>query len=217
MIRFVSLGSQINDGAREFAFVDTVTMRFLDVGGVQVFEDRADLEAAMQAADTAPTLRTRLLDLLPAGSAAEGSKVPLDGRWRAAARGIPVWPGCREMGGGLVVGFDDGMVVLANGAMRGSCHPAESGPDLSDPDTRSAYVPRLAVARGASPEDVRFGWRVQHPRAWGGEWEDGALRAGDWGCSLRVPDGTPTDLDANALLALVLAHAWPEEKRVSRA
>ena len=91
-------------------------------------------------------------------SCTEGRTMAADQNWREAGQGIPVWLGCREMDGGIVVGFtDDGIIRKIDGAMVGTCHPATSGPDLADPDTRAAYDRRLALELGAPEEAVNEG------------------------------------------------------------
>ena len=65
MIRHIRLTDQVNEDADDFAFFDTVTNRFLDLDGQQVFTDRDDLEAAITAAVTEEGVRARLVGLLP--------------------------------------------------------------------------------------------------------------------------------------------------------
>lgn len=50
MIRFIRIGDQICDGDDAFAFWDTVTDRFVSVAGEVLFDDRDDLDDAIQEA-----------------------------------------------------------------------------------------------------------------------------------------------------------------------
>lgn len=62
MIRFIDLRGMSTGHA--FAFFDTVTDRFVQIGGEQAWQDRADLEAIFD--DRVPQgVRTRLLGHLP--------------------------------------------------------------------------------------------------------------------------------------------------------
>lgn len=132
------------------------------------------------------------------------------GDWRKAARGIPVWEGCAS----LVQHGGCGAWVRYRAE-----HDAEEGviPDLANADTRAAYIPRLAVARGAPEEATRRGWRLMLPERWPGDdaWTEGYLTAGhgDWGTTLRLPPEVPHDTPDLDLL--VLALAWPADKRVT--
>ena len=42
MIRYVNIGAQINEGEDAFAFFDTITNRFIEFDGEQVFESTID-------------------------------------------------------------------------------------------------------------------------------------------------------------------------------
>lgn len=42
MIRYVNIGEQINEGEDAFAFFDTITNRFIELDGEQVFESAID-------------------------------------------------------------------------------------------------------------------------------------------------------------------------------
>jgi len=42
MLRYIHVGSQILDGGIQFAFWDTVTDRFIEYNGTQVFDDWND-------------------------------------------------------------------------------------------------------------------------------------------------------------------------------
>lgn len=48
MIRYIHLGDQINEGADEFAFYDTIPGAFVEIAGSVVFSSRRDLEEALQ-------------------------------------------------------------------------------------------------------------------------------------------------------------------------
>lgn len=138
--------------------------------------------------------------------------------WREAARGIPVWPGCREMDGGIVVGFtDDGNIIRkVDGGLLGACHPATSGPDLSDPDTRAAYDRRLSLELGAPGEAVADGV-VVHVSDMG--FDDAlfghilVIRAGRGDTGVRATWETTVQVDTKEPL-LARALAWPAGKRV---
>ena len=131
--------------------------------------------------------------------------------WQAAARGIPVWIGCLEMDGGRVDGFTEhGIVNVRQRGMIGSSHPAASGPDLADSDTRAAYDRRLAVALGVAETVANDGVIVFYlPNI--GDWFMGAGWCeddGDFAWSRRFQE---IDTD-DALMFRALA--WPADKRV---
>lgn len=65
MIRFLDLTNQIDDNTQAFAFYDTVTGRIVDIGGEQVFGDRADfIEFYLDVYDDGERYQ-RLLNLIP--------------------------------------------------------------------------------------------------------------------------------------------------------
>lgn len=47
MIRFVYIGDQIEEGAEQFAFFNTVTDKFINFDGEQVFDSVEDLESTL--------------------------------------------------------------------------------------------------------------------------------------------------------------------------
>lgn len=71
MIRYVHVGNQIalseDTPCEAFAFYDTVTDRFIELDGEQVFDTVEDLLAAYDA-DAEATGIERLLSLMPKGS-----------------------------------------------------------------------------------------------------------------------------------------------------
>lgn len=123
--------------------------------------------------------------------------------WKEAARGIPVWEGCLEMYGGRVEAIDGPNIRKRDGLTVGYRSPATSGPDLSDPDTRSAYDRRLAIALGC-PESIANRGVIVHTMD-GGPW---MIHAGfGW----TRPLGISGDVDG----ILARALAWPTDKRIS--
>lgn len=69
MIRYVHIGDQIEEGTDQFAFYDTVTDRFIRLGGQEVFDDPSDLlEAARMSATPLPSgVLERMLRLIKKG------------------------------------------------------------------------------------------------------------------------------------------------------
>lgn len=63
MIRHIRLTDQVNDGANDFAFFDTVVGRFIEIGGRHLFADLADLQEAMDEDGWPERLRARLIEL----------------------------------------------------------------------------------------------------------------------------------------------------------
>ena len=140
--------------------------------------------------------------------------------WREAAKGIPVWVGCRAFSGrhDFVSLF---VVEVGPSSTAGLVNPAVpagwpggggSGaltsswfPDLSDPDTRAAYDRRLALALDVPIAEVDIGVTFsKHPT------DPGWWMANGGGWTRRFRDIDTTDM----LLARALA--WPADKRVRR-
>lgn len=144
--------------------------------------------------------------------------------WQEAAKGIPVWEGCLATDGDgdnwriLETGGRFYVARIRHPRCGNVCEgrPIDLVPDLTDPDTRAAYIRRLAVALGC-PEEVadqevafrpcpnRAGWwhvYAGHP----GSDEDGPFVSG-WVSATLMPETTNRDL--------ALALAWPADKRVT--
>lgn len=60
MIRFIHVGDQVNEGAYEFAFFDTVTDSFMSFQGEQLFESAEELLLVCDGTDL-----KRILGLIP--------------------------------------------------------------------------------------------------------------------------------------------------------
>lgn len=66
MIRFIDIGGQINEGAQDFAFYDTVRDRFIGLDEDVVFADREVLVEAWRSTAHPTVDLERLLRLLDA-------------------------------------------------------------------------------------------------------------------------------------------------------
>lgn len=129
---------------------------------------------------------------------------------RAAAMGIPVWPGCTDIDGDHVASVHGDRVYLWTDENEpASSVPARMcAPDLADPDTRAAYDRRLAIVLGC-PDDGRLDrmFRIEVGSALGSAPIGHLLLTSD-GWRVTVPVGTTDPILARAL-------AWPADKRVT--
>ena len=98
--------------------------------------------------------------------------------WQDEARGIPVWAGAKAVHTGIngwpqVVVLDPALGTFAREPFEWThavnfASEGELFPDLTDPDTRAAFVRRLALRLGAAEEQVDecVGFRVHTDGGW---------------------------------------------------
>ncbi len=131
--------------------------------------------------------------------------------WKEEARGIPVWAGALFYDGDsaftrICDDAEHGMVLFCDGA----CAPAKRcAVALDNPDTRAAFVRRLAIRLGASEKAAAEGVRFY----WEGANEEWTLEAGyyhQWYATFEPKDGFPVGVngDSGELSLLALVRAW---------
>lgn len=144
--------------------------------------------------------------------------------WQSAARGVPLWVGCRIVWVNpgvptngrpmFYVGVeDDDLIAMQPGPFTYGSRYVHSGgrvvPDLEDPDTRAMYLRRLAVALGC-PEDLA-------------DECVGFILYGSWTVVSGCPDNDgafPWSVAPESCRDAIgkieaLALAWPADKRVT--
>ncbi len=74
MIRYVRIGAAITEGTDQIALFDTVTDRFLVLGGSCVFDDVDHVEEAMERERISPALRDRIRRVVEGGRETEAPR-----------------------------------------------------------------------------------------------------------------------------------------------